>query len=69
MGAEKTDTNAEFLTARQAAQFLQVGLPAIYNLCYKRRLQFFKPNSKNIYFRRDDLVAYVEKGRVPVGPR
>ncbi|MFH2108230.1 MAG: helix-turn-helix domain-containing protein [Chrysiogenia bacterium] len=56
----------EFLTAREAAALLRVTLATVYNLTYRRRIPFFKPGGKTVLFRRADLLAFIENGRVPV---
>jgi excisionase family DNA binding protein len=57
-------SNQDFLTAPEAAKFLRLKVGMIYHLTSRRRIPFFKPGKGRILFRRDDLLAFIESGRI-----
>ena len=59
--AEKFD---EFLTTKEAAHFLRIRPNTLRFLTSSRLLTFFKPHGKNLYFRKADLVVFMEKGKI-----
>ncbi len=54
-----------FLDAKEAAEFLRVGVNYIHRLTYQKKLPHFKPARKKLLFKLDDLQAFVEQTRVP----
>ena len=51
-----------FLNALEAAEFLRLSITTVYTMTSKRLIPFFK-KGKKLYFRRDDLVKWMETGR------
>ncbi len=53
-----------FLTAKEAAEFLSVTIGMLYKLVFQRRLPCYKPNGGRLYFDRAELEAWIRRGRV-----
>jgi excisionase family DNA binding protein len=47
------------LTAEQAAEFLGLKPSYLYKLTSDKKIKFFKPQGKLIYFRKEDLEAFL----------
>ena len=52
------------LSAPEAAAYINCSLSHLYKLTSSRQIAFFKPAGKKIYFRKEDLDAYMLQGRV-----
>lgn len=52
----------EFLTTVEAAAFLKRSIGSIYNLVFAGKLRCYKPGGKSLLFRKDELVAWIERG-------
>lgn len=55
----------EVLSLNEAAEYLNLSRSALYKLTSARRIPFYRPNGKKIYFRRADLIQWVESKRTP----
>jgi excisionase family DNA binding protein len=55
-------SNDDLLTIEQAADFLSLTKPTIYNMVSRGELPSMK-RSKRLYFSREDLISYVKQGR------
>lgn len=53
----------EFLTFKEALELLNVSKSTLYKLTSSKKIPFYKPKGK-IYFKREQLVEYIEKGFV-----
>ncbi|MHA7101253.1 helix-turn-helix domain-containing protein [Roseivirga pacifica] len=67
---EKAKPNTELLESQkgllnieEASDFLSLKVPTLYQKVSKREIPFLK-RSKRLYFKREDLIQYLEKGRV-----
>lgn len=47
------------LTAEQAAEFLGLKPSYLYKLTSDKKIKFYKPQGKLIYFRKEDLEAFL----------
>jgi excisionase family DNA binding protein len=56
--------DSEFLGIVEAATFLKISKGALYNKLSRGELPRYKPGKK-VFFKREDLVAYIESARVP----
>lgn len=54
----------EFMTVDEIADYLGLSKSAIYKLTSKRELPFYNPGGKKIYFKREEIDAWVEASRV-----
>ena len=53
----------EFLSLREAAEYLDMSKSSIYKLTSSRSINFTKPNRGKIYFNKEDLDQWVEKNK------
>lgn len=49
---------------RQAAKYLNVSVSWMYKLTHLKKVGYYKPNGKKIYFRREDLDRFVYQNRI-----
>ena len=56
---------SEFLTTKQACDFLGIRPPTLYKLTRNREISFYKPNGKLMYFDRNELCQFVTRHRYP----
>lgn len=54
----------EVLTAEEAANYLGVSKSYLYKLTMNRRIPHFKPEGKLVYFKREELDAWLCRNRV-----
>lgn len=52
------------LTADEAAAMLDMKVSMIYSLTSRRKIPFYKPNGKKIFFKKDELEQWVLSNRV-----
>ena len=52
------------LTFEQARQLLQVSKSTLYKLTFRRAIPFTKPGGGKLYFKRSDLIAWMNKNPV-----
>lgn len=57
-------TTKEILTFDEACMYMGVTRSHLYKLTSTRKLTHFKPNGKMIYFKRDDLAAWLLQNRI-----
>lgn len=57
------DNQGEFFNIQEASEFLTLKVPTLYQKVSRREIPFLK-RSKRLYFKREDLIEYLEKGRV-----
>ena len=58
------DRDREFLTAEETAHFLRVQISTVYKMASARRLPFYKPGGKRIYFHIEDVRAWLKSRRI-----
>ena len=51
----------EFLTSKEAAQYLGISMQSIYKLTHQKVFPTYKPGNKKIYIRRADIEEWIEK--------
>ena len=56
--------NKTMLTAEEAASYLGISKSYLYKLTMRRSIPFYKPEGKLVYFRRDELEAWLCRNRV-----
>jgi excisionase family DNA binding protein len=54
----------EMLTLIEAAEFMGVSKSTLYKMSYNRALPIFKPTGGRIYFKRDDILNYLQQNRI-----
>lgn len=65
MQTSNMDKGTDILNAKAAAQFLGITRGFLYKLTSERRIPFYKPVGKHIFFRMSELDAWVNAGRMP----
>ena len=59
----------DLLTAQEAADFLRMSRPALYNSIQRRELAFIRMGKRRVRFRRSDLETFIESRKVgPAAP-
>ncbi|MBK8487610.1 MAG: helix-turn-helix domain-containing protein [Bacteroidetes bacterium] len=53
----------DFLKTKDAAEFLGIKPVTLYKLTSNRKIPFYRPNGKLMYFAIGDLVAYITRYR------
>jgi len=61
-GDASIPANEDILTVPQAAEFLSLSVPTIYGLLHRKELPAMK-RGKRVYFKRSELLQYLEQGR------
>lgn len=56
--------NNNFLTAREAADYLGFALNYLYKLTSTHKVPFYSPTGKHILFKRSELEEWVNNSRV-----
>ncbi|GAL84247.1 hypothetical protein MYP_1475 [Sporocytophaga myxococcoides] len=51
-----------FLNTSEASDFLNITKNNLYRLIKDKKVKFYKPNGKNLYFKKEDLISYIERG-------
>ena len=64
MMTEQADTGSEFMNTKEAAFFLRIAVNTLHKWTSRGTLPHFKPNGRVILFRKKDLEAWVNEGRV-----
>lgn len=54
----------EFLTAPEAAEFLGISIHQLYKYSSQHVLPYYKPQNKLLYFKRSELVDFIEVARI-----
>ncbi|MEV0682704.1 helix-turn-helix domain-containing protein [Nocardia sp. NPDC050378] len=62
-----TESGSEYLTVEQAAEYLGTGVRFIRRIVAERRVVFYKVGNY-VRFKRSDLEAFAQAGRVDVAP-
>jgi excisionase family DNA binding protein len=54
----------EVLTFNEAKEFMGVSKSTLYKMSANRIIPIYKPTGGRIYFKREDLLAYMQKNRL-----
>lgn len=57
-------SEAKYLTAKQAANYLGYSIAYLYQLTCKHAIPYYNPTGRKILIKREELEAWIEKGRV-----
>lgn len=57
-------TDRKPLNVEEAAAFLDISVSHLYTLTSKGKIPHYKPSGKRLYFLVDDLLTYIQAGRV-----
>ncbi|MEP6645784.1 MAG: helix-turn-helix domain-containing protein [Saprospiraceae bacterium] len=61
-GTQATISDGDLLTVPQAAELLHLSVPTIYGLIHRREISSLK-RARRVYFKKEDLIQYLEDGR------
>lgn len=59
------DNQNAIMRPPEAAAFLGFSLQYLYKLAEARKITSYKPTGRFLYFKREDLERFIEKGRIP----
>ncbi|MCI4667827.1 MAG: helix-turn-helix domain-containing protein [Bacteroidia bacterium] len=62
LGEKERPGEQGLFDVKEAAEFLKMKVPTLYGLTSKREIPFFK-KGKRIYFKKDELLEWVDAGR------
>ena len=54
----------EFLTLKEASDYLQLSKSCLYKMTSKKELPFYAPGGKKIYFKREELNYWILNSRI-----
>lgn len=54
----------EHLTVEETVDYLGISKSAVYKITSKREIPFYNPGGKKIYFKKSEVDAWIESGRV-----
>ncbi len=54
----------EFMTVEETAEYLEISKSAVYKLTSKRKIPFYNPGGKKIYFKKIEVDDWIENSRV-----
>jgi excisionase family DNA binding protein len=53
----------EALDIKEAAEYTGFSVPGLYDLTYKKKVPFYKPSGKKIYFKRSELDIFIFRNK------
>ena len=54
----------QILNLGEAASFMGYSKSHLYKLTHYRKIDHYKPNGKNIFFKKDDLINFLLRGKM-----
>lgn len=58
-----SDSNTSYLSMEHAAKFLFVSVSKMEKISASRLIPVYKPTKGKVYFKKQDLIDYIESGR------
>jgi excisionase family DNA binding protein len=55
---------SEYLNSDEASTFLGISKSTLHKMCHRRQITYFKPNGKLVFFKKNDLMQFLENGKV-----
>lgn len=56
--------NIDVINFKEAIELLGISKSTLYKLTHKKEIPYYKPNGKLIFFKREELMAWVFSTRV-----
>ena len=53
-----------YLTFAQACEYLGISANSLYTMTCRKKIPYYKPSGKSIYFLESDLLAWIQSKRV-----
>ena len=60
---QQSKNQKEILSLEETASFLDCSKSVVYNYVRDRLIPYFKPSNRKIYFKKTDLIKWIETGR------
>lgn len=60
---EQVENPDKILTVEMASKFLGIAKSTLYKMVHERKVPFYKPNNKLVYFKQSDLFEYLTRYR------
>jgi excisionase family DNA binding protein len=57
-------SNVEFITVEEAAKLLNFKKSYIYSLIHQKRIPYYKPFGKRVYFNKQELLQWIAKSKI-----
>lgn len=57
------------LNLKEASTFTGFSMSLLYKLTHFKKIDHYKPNGKNIYFKKEDLERYLLRNKVEAQPQ
>lgn len=54
----------DYLSVKEAADYLKRTPGSIYNLIFLKRIPYYKPNGGRVLFKKEELQAWVERSAI-----
>ncbi len=61
----KSSGEEEIVSFKKASKILGVAESTLYKLTHERRIPFYKPGGKLIYFKKEDLITWMLRNKTP----
>lgn len=61
---QPTEPTTEFITIQQAANLLGVSINGVYRLTHLKKIPYYRPTGKRVYFKIEDINNYLSRNRV-----
>ena len=62
--SQKDEPTTEFLTIHQAAQMMGITVNGVYRLTHMKKIAYYRPTGKRVYFKKADIENYLSQNRV-----
>jgi len=60
----KNNERNPYITAPEVAELLGVKPKYVYQLTSKHKIPYYSPTGRKILFKREEIIAYIERSRV-----
>lgn len=66
ISTDKTiDIGKDILNTEECAELTGLKKSTLYRLTHERKIPFFKPNGNRVFFKRTDIIDWLQSNRVP----
>ncbi len=60
----KIKQEKKFISVQETAIILDLSIQTVYHYIHQRRIPYYKPNGRNVYFKKEELEAYIQRHRI-----
>lgn len=61
---QPTEQTTDFITIQQAAKMLGITVNGVYRLTHLKKIPYYRPTGKRVYFKIEDINGYLSSNRV-----